>query len=630
MLIDVLPGFVSINAIDSAIAPGGTTDLVAAINTAIAGIAAPSTGLTLYFPPGTYRCYGAGTTGIVCQKNISIWAWGAVFDFGGKPLTAPAFSYGTDAVSTGRTYVGGIQVIRTLVQDENHVVLKEDLKWTGFEWIGLARCVVEGCEAFAFEIGHLARGGNAGGGVGNGWNQYRNLMTRFCVTGLQLEAYSPGWCNDNTFIGGSHVITVSTTPITIPHLLSNIGLTCCKVLNSTPVGVTPRNTPNNNRFLCLALEGPQERKIVCQGDDCSWIHCRYERPAGSPYTSSDILFQPIQVAAGPPPSFDGGNRNVVAYGDHIAAAGVRTDSGAEANQKVTSTLTDYNAGLVGSANRWSQTPSTELAVSNSLTVNETGSSASFKVLGSGGTTLVSANGSGNKVGIGSATPQVRAQVTGPHVVGLGTLAVINALPGIPDNAYIACDHGAGFNGGLFIKQEGVRKLLVDHVATNDYFRVFQYDAAGASGGELIIAAGPSGGAFGGRLGFPHGTTPAKPADLPAAEIDLYDGRIAQMGWHLKESATDVATDKEVIVGITSVPFGGRVVTLSTADLKVGRIIIVKDESGQVGPSRVIQVAAEGGASIIEGHTYISIVSPYGYVQLYSNGSAWFVIGSAGT
>jgi hypothetical protein len=97
-----------------------------------------------------------------------------------------------------------------------------------------------------------------------------------------------------------------------------------------------------------------------------------------------------------------------------------------------------------------------------------------------------------------------------------------------------------------------------------------------------------------------------------------------MGWHRLATAGtgDHTTSKEVIVGVTQVP---KIVNLALSDRVVGRIIVVKDETGSAGvQGQEIRIFAQ--SALIDGNSEYDITTDYGFVKLYCNGTNWFVIG----
>lgn len=92
------------------------------------------------------------------------------------------------------------------------------------------------------------------------------------------------------------------------------------------------------------------------------------------------------------------------------------------------------------------------------------------------------------------------------------------------------------------------------------------------------------------------------------------------------TAINVSSSNERIIGVTdtSVP---RTITLSTVDVKDGKTIMVKDESGAAGTNNI--TVATQGAETIDGGANIIISTNYGAVVLYSDGTNWFSIPTAG-
>jgi hypothetical protein len=497
---------------------------------------------------------------------------------------------------------------------------------------------------------------------GNSYNNYRNLTAIGCRYGLYLEpgdsvknsspppnAFS-GWCNENNFWGGRIALV---SGLQDPENFQAIHVQWQMV--GTP-GVAEAHGPNNNRFYGISLEGVWGRKIFCEGLDNIWVQCRYE----TPNTGTDIEF--ANTIGG-----ISGSGNVLLYGNGLSGSVViSTGPGAVRNQKITTPEVDLSTATLSSAAIKTRNPAggsssilrvqnqagtedrvvaresipgapdpvagwtfhgaggtqqnalylkaaTQVAVLNGLVVNDAGGDFDTRVAGDGESSLLFVDASTDRIGIGTPSPLVRAHISGPHVVGLGTLAVVNAN----DNAYVTLDHGAAnWNGGLQIKQGGVQKVLVDHVQNNDYLRIYAY---GVPGEVLIAPVGT------GWVGLPHGTVPAKPGDLPAAELDLYDGRIAQMGWH--RLATQVGgthtTSKEVIIGVKQTP---KNIILAASDRIGGRIFVIKDETGTAGQQDLeIRIDAEG-ANIDGSSSGTYITQNYGFVALYCDGSNWFVIG----
>jgi hypothetical protein len=85
---------------------------------------------------------------------------------------------------------------------------------------------------------------------------------------------------------------------------------------------------------------------------------------------------------------------------------------------------------------------------------------------------------------------------------------------------------------------------------------------------------------------------------------------------------DASSSNQMIIGVTDTSTV-RTITLSTADAIDGKMIIVKDESGNANfTSRRIRIVTEGSETI-DGWSEINIRVRYGAVRLYSDGTNWF-------
>lgn len=91
--------------------------------------------------------------------------------------------------------------------------------------------------------------------------------------------------------------------------------------------------------------------------------------------------------------------------------------------------------------------------------------------------------------------------------------------------------------------------------------------------------------------------------------------------HVSSSVDDTSTD-ETIIGIDDTTVA-RTVTLQTADVVAGRIVIVKDESGAAGTNNI--TVDTQGAELIDGVASVSITANYGVIRVYSDGTNWFTI-----
>ena len=84
--------------------------------------------------------------------------------------------------------------------------------------------------------------------------------------------------------------------------------------------------------------------------------------------------------------------------------------------------------------------------------------------------------------------------------------------------------------------------------------------------------------------------------------------------------TTLTTDSYIGVTDTS---SARTITLLSASVADGRIIIINDESGLAGTNN-ITIATEGSETI-DGSATLVISSNYGVARLISDGTDWFTI-----
>ena len=116
--------------------------------------------------------------------------------------------------------------------------------------------------------------------------------------------------------------------------------------------------------------------------------------------------------------------------------------------------------------------------------------------------------------------------------------------------------------------------------------------------------------------------------LQTKKEDFYDYELEfnyskiDKSWLVRRRFTsnNTTTDKEIILGVdTSSP---RTIYLSDEDLKEGRIIIIKDETGNAGTNN-ITVEPESSGVLIDGEESKIINTNYGVLRLYSDGNNWF-------
>ena len=107
-----------------------------------------------------------------------------------------------------------------------------------------------------------------------------------------------------------------------------------------------------------------------------------------------------------------------------------------------------------------------------------------------------------------------------------------------------------------------------------------------------------------------------------ADRSMLDVR-GSVAWLRVGSAVSVGTVDEVFIGITDTT-AARTVTITDADIVVGRIFIINDESGAASSTFPITIQATTPASHpIDGANSVQITAPNGTVRLYNDGTNLF-------
>ena len=91
------------------------------------------------------------------------------------------------------------------------------------------------------------------------------------------------------------------------------------------------------------------------------------------------------------------------------------------------------------------------------------------------------------------------------------------------------------------------------------------------------------------------------------------------------TSTYTLTSFNDIFHVTYTTTGACAITLATAETAIGRTLIFKDAGGNAGTNN-ITISTEGTQKIDGADTCVIAVN-YGYVQLYSNGTNWYIISS---
>jgi len=110
-------------------------------------------------------------------------------------------------------------------------------------------------------------------------------------------------------------------------------------------------------------------------------------------------------------------------------------------------------------------------------------------------------------------------------------------------------------------------------------------------------------------------------DILNANLDLNNNLLYNQVFERVAVSANHTTGGEMIVGCDT-SGGAFTVTLATADCIAGRIIIMKDESGNAA-TNVVTIATEG-AETIDGNATVSLMYNYGAYKFYSDGSNWHI------
>lgn len=104
--------------------------------------------------------------------------------------------------------------------------------------------------------------------------------------------------------------------------------------------------------------------------------------------------------------------------------------------------------------------------------------------------------------------------------------------------------------------------------------------------------------------------------VPVSKLDVF----CSMGWKRTALAISGTSGEEIIIGVTDTT-SARTVTLQTADTVVGRVYIIKDESGAAGTNNI--TVATQSTQNIDGQSTVLIVANFGKLRVYSDGTNWF-------
>lgn len=83
--------------------------------------------------------------------------------------------------------------------------------------------------------------------------------------------------------------------------------------------------------------------------------------------------------------------------------------------------------------------------------------------------------------------------------------------------------------------------------------------------------------------------------------------------------------EDYILGVASITLGGDFITIPTTLLKAGRSYIIKDESGDCSVGNPLMILPQVGVgTLIDGSVSFTMDTPYQSVEIYSNGTDWFI------
>jgi len=230
-------------------------------------------------------------------------------------------------------------------------------------------------------------------------------------------------------------------------------------------------------------------------------------------------------------------------------------------------------------------------------------------------------GSSGNVGIGTTDPKEKFQI-GDRFTFNGQVDGTDSWRVISDNAY--------YDG-----TDGHDKRIVTDFAAAMAF---------TDDGDILFRTAPSGSGNGILDNGDYSTWDTGTAPLFVQN----DGKIGigtdspnstlHVSGSLSVKRTPVASDYPpsgetwgtTIIGVTSVPTAGLTVTLPNA--VEGRIIYIKDESGQAGLTTGQDITintTDSQTQTIDGEVSYTISDSYGSLKVYSNGINWFIIGAFG-
>jgi hypothetical protein len=159
---------------------------------------------------------------------------------------------------------------------------------------------------------------------------------------------------------------------------------------------------------------------------------------------------------------------------------------------------------------------------------------------------------------------------------------------------------------IIFSQKTVRLFTTDETNYSNGITITTGDSSAQRSGDVHISTGSAGGSRG--------------------DVSLLGRRIAFDGSLVFDrtavaDAGHTAADGEYLIAYTSLS-ATRTVALPTAVGRTGQAFLIKDESGLAAPGVKITIDPDG-IETIDGVATIDIVTPYGAIEAYSSGAAWF-------
>lgn len=236
-------------------------------------------------------------------------------------------------------------------------------------------------------------------------------------------------------------------------------------------------------------------------------------------------------------------------------------------------------------------------------------------------TIATSAGGNSHVNFGDADDEDIGKLTYEHSTNKLLLYTNATLQGALDNAGFL---GIGTTGPLdrihttgnvrcaALKVTGTGAEIDDFVNLNQIGTAVVFNWKSGNTLNIKQGTGPGGDRItildGGFIGIKEGT--------PTSGLHVN----TSFAWKRTATAVSMTTSGDTIIGVTSTA-APRTITLATADLKAGRIIEVKDESGGAGTNN-ITIDTEG-AEVIDASASVAITANYGIARFYSNGTNWY-------